>query len=138
MAGAVGIHPSLQAAAVGPEPRDGLEAKFSIPYLIAHTLEHGEPTLASFGAVDPAVVSRARGIEVRADRGLRESEAVLLDSGGAELARVEAARGSPERPLDEASLAAKVESLAGHSAGGGARRPRAAGRRSCSGSCRPG
>ncbi len=108
------VHPlSLQAAPVGPEPSDGLEAKFSIPYLIAYTLEHGEPTLASFAAVDAAAVTRARGVEVRADPGLRESEAVLLDSEGAELARVEAARGSPGRPLDEAALAAKVRSLAG-------------------------
>ena len=108
------VHPvSLQAAGVGPEPRDGLEAKFSIPYLIAHTLEHGEPTLESFASVDGASVMRARGIEVRADRGLRESEAVLLDAEGEELARVGAARGSPERPLDEAALAAKVRSLAG-------------------------
>ena len=38
---------------------------------------------------------------------------MLLDADGAELARVEAARGSPGRPLDEAALAAKVSSLAG-------------------------
>ncbi len=108
------VHPvSVQAAGVGPKPSDGMEAKFSIPYLIAYTLDHGEPTLASFASVDGAAVMRARGIEVRADPGLRESEAVLLDADGAELARVEAARGSPGRPLDERALAAKVSSLAG-------------------------
>ena len=43
---------------------------------------------------------------------------MLLDSGGAELARVEAARGSPGRPLDERELAAKVSSLAGDALAG--------------------
>ena len=62
------VHPvSLQAAAHGPEPKDGLEAKFSIPYLTAFTLLHGPPRVESFDAVDPAVVERARRIEVRTD-----------------------------------------------------------------------
>ena len=108
------VHPvSLQAAAVGPEPADGLQAKFSIPYLIAYTLLNGPPTIESFRDVDAAAVRRATAIEVRSDRGLLESEAVLLDAGGEELARVKAALGSPERPLDEAGLERKVAELAG-------------------------
>ena len=108
------VHPlSLQAAGVGPEPSDGLQAKFSIPYLIAYTLLHGSPTIASFEAVDPEAARRAAAIEVRTDRGLLESEAVLLDASGAELARVEAALGSPERPLDEAGLERKISGLVG-------------------------
>ncbi len=111
---AVVVHPlSLQAAGVGPEPSDGLQAKFSIPYLIAYTLLHGSPTIASFEGVDPEATRRAAAIEVRTDRGLLESEAVLLDASGAELARVEAALGSPERPLDEAGLEQKISGLAG-------------------------
>ncbi len=74
---------------------------------------------------------RAReAIEVRSDRGLLESEAVLLDAGGEELARVEAALGSPERPLDEAGWR-KVRELAGRPAGRGARRAGAARRPRC-------
>jgi len=108
------VHPlSLQAAGVGPEPSDGLQAKFSIPYLIAYTLLHGSPTIASFEAVDPEATRRAEAIAVRTDRGLLESEAVLLDASGAELARVEAALGSPERPLDEAGLQRKISGLVG-------------------------
>ena len=57
---------------------------------------------------------------MRTDPGLLESEAVLLDRGGAEIARVEAARGSPDRPLDEAALAAKAD-LAGRGALAGRR-----------------
>ena len=63
--------------------------------------------------MDAEAVRRAAAIEVRTDRGLLESEAVLLDAAGAELARVEAALGSPERPLDEAGLERKVSGLAG-------------------------
>jgi 2-methylcitrate dehydratase PrpD len=109
----VTVHPvSLLAAAHGPEPADGLEAKFSIPYLTAYTLLHGPPVVESFERVDPAAVERAKSIEVHTDRSLRESEFVLR-GGGEELARVEAALGSPEHPLDAAALRAKVEGLAG-------------------------
>jgi 2-methylcitrate dehydratase PrpD len=109
----VTVHPvSLQAAAQGPAPADGLQAKFSIPYLTAFTLLHGPPGVESFERVDPAAVERARLIEVKPDRSLRESEFVLY-GGGEELARVEAALGSPDRPMDAAALRAKVEGLAG-------------------------
>jgi 2-methylcitrate dehydratase PrpD len=109
----VTVHPvSLQAAAVGPEPLDGLQAKFSIPYMTAYTLLHGPPVVESFAAVDPDAVERARSIEVRADPSLLESECVLSD-GEEELARVRAALGSPEKPMDERTLRAKVEDLAG-------------------------
>ncbi len=108
------VHPvSLQAAAVGPTPEDGLQAKFSIPYLTAFTLLHGPPSVASFATVDAEAARRAGAIEVRSDSRLLESEAVLLDAEGAEIARVEAAIGSPERPLHEHALARKVEGLGG-------------------------
>jgi 2-methylcitrate dehydratase PrpD len=108
------VHPvSLQAAARGPEPADGLQAKFSIPYLTAYTLLHGPPRVDSFATVDAAAVARAREIDVRTDTGQRESEFAIYADGSRELARVGAARGSPERPLDAAALQAKVESLTG-------------------------
>jgi 2-methylcitrate dehydratase PrpD len=109
----VTVHPvSLQAAGVGPDPVDGLQAKFSIPYTTAYTLLHWPPVVESFAAVDPDAVERARAIEVRLDRSLLESECVLSD-GDEELARVRAALGSPEKPMDEGTLRAKVEKLAG-------------------------
>jgi 2-methylcitrate dehydratase PrpD len=109
----VTVHPvSLQAAARGPEPADGLEAKFSIPYLTAYTLLYGPPTVDSFESVDGEAAERARRIEVRADRALLESEFVLY-AGGEEIARVEAALGSPANPMDPGALRAKVEDLAG-------------------------
>ena len=109
----VTVHPvSLQAASVGPEPADGLQAKFSIPYLTAYTLTHGPPTVESFASVDPEVVERAQTIEIRPSRDQLESEFVL-HAGGTELARVKAALGSPQRPMDAEALAEKVRGLTG-------------------------
>ena len=109
----VTVHPvSLQAAAVGPDPADGLQAKFSIPYLTAYTLLHGPPVVESFDRVDPEAVERAGHIEVRSERSLLESEFVLHDNDQ-EIARVKAALGSPEQPLDAEALKSKVERLAG-------------------------
>jgi 2-methylcitrate dehydratase PrpD len=109
----VTVHPvSLQAAAYGPRPEDGLQAKFSIPYLTAFTLLHGPPRVESFDDVDPDACALAERIEVRTDRGLLESECVL-SANGREIARVEAALGSPERPMDASALREKVTRLAG-------------------------
>jgi 2-methylcitrate dehydratase PrpD len=112
------VHPlSLQAAAI-ESPADRLEAKFSIPYLTAFALLRGAPQASDFGAVDEeAARLAAERISVRTDPALLESEAVLL-AAGEEVARVKAARGSPERPLGAEGLAAKrralgVESLEG-------------------------
>ena len=108
----VRVHPlSLQAAPI-EAPANGLEAKFSIPYLTAHTLLHGPPGLGSFAAVEPEAARLAPAVEVRADPRLGASEAVL-EVDGEEAARVEAARGSPGHPLDQAGLAAKRRALAG-------------------------
>jgi 2-methylcitrate dehydratase PrpD len=110
----VTVHPvSLQAAAIGPEPADGLQAKFSIPYLTAYTLLNGPPVVDSFERVDAAAVERARSIEILTDRSLLESEFVLSSGGGEELVRVKAALGSPQQPMDADALRAKVERLAG-------------------------
>jgi 2-methylcitrate dehydratase PrpD len=109
----VRVHPvSLQAAAHGPEPLDGLQAKFSIPYLTAFTLMHGPPRVESFESVLPEVVERARLIEVEQDAELLESEFVLTNDG-AELARVKAALGSPQQPMDADALRLKTERLGG-------------------------
>jgi 2-methylcitrate dehydratase PrpD len=108
----VTVHPvSLQAASLG-DPADGLEAKFSIPYLTAYTLRYGPPDLTSFARVDPAARGAVRRVRVRAHADLLESEA-RLEVDGEEVARVEAALGSPRRPLAPAQLARKVRGLAG-------------------------
>jgi 2-methylcitrate dehydratase PrpD len=107
------VHPRSRQAAWLDDVEDTLQAKFSIPYLTAYTLLHGPPGLRSFDTVDAEARSLgARGVSVRLDDSLLESEA-RLERDGEVLARVEHALGSPQRPLDEARLAAKVDELVG-------------------------
>jgi 2-methylcitrate dehydratase PrpD len=105
----VRVHPLARAAAAVDEPDDGLQAKFSIPYLVAFALERGAPGVDDFAEVEPLPIGR---VAVEVDDALGEQEAVLL-SRGEEVARVTAALGSPERPMTEEQLAAKVRHLAG-------------------------
>jgi 2-methylcitrate dehydratase PrpD len=108
----VAVHPVSRRAAAYDDVADGLQAKFSIPYLVAYTLLRGEPGPASFDDVDAeARALAAQRVSVRTDASLRESEAVLVAEGRAEV-RVEAARGSPARPLAADELQAKVRQLA--------------------------
>ncbi len=106
------VHPiSLEAARCGPDPADGLQAKFSIYYCTAFTLLHGPPGLGAFRELDAEAARLAGEVRVRTDGALLESEAVLT-AGGREV-RVEAARGSPGHPLDAEAMAAKQRDLAG-------------------------
>jgi len=106
------IHPVSRQAASYDDVSDGLQAKFSIPYLVAFALLRGAPGVDDFEGVDEeARRLAAERIEVRCDPSLRESEALLLADGG-EL-RVEAAQGSPGRPLPPEAHAAKLRDLAG-------------------------
>jgi 2-methylcitrate dehydratase PrpD len=112
------VHPvSLHAASLGPDVADGLQAKFSIPYLTAYALLHGPPGLAAFAGVDARARELAGRIELRTDDTLLESEAVF-EVGGARAGHVDAALGSPARPMDPAALASKLHELAGTRLGG--------------------
>jgi hypothetical protein len=103
------VHPvSLRAAAIS-EPRDGLEAKFSIPWLVDYAIAEGAPTVATF-RVQPGAMRRE--VAVRTDDSVLESEA-RIDADGTCIATVEVALGSPARPLDETRLSAKRSALAG-------------------------
>jgi 2-methylcitrate dehydratase PrpD len=109
----VTVHPvSLHAASLGPDVADGLQAKFSIPYLTAFALLHGPPSMGSFTGVDEDARKLARRLQVRTDPELLESAAVL-DVDGRPVARVDAALGSPGRPMDAARLRRKISDLAG-------------------------
>jgi 2-methylcitrate dehydratase PrpD len=112
------VHPVSLHAAVIADPADGLEAKFSIPYLVAYTLLHGPPTVDAFRGVDREARSvAAERIRLETDHSLLESEAVL-EVEGERIARVEAALGSPARPMDAERLRAKVRELVDHSLDG--------------------
>jgi len=109
----VTVHPVARRAAAYDDVADGLQAKFSIPYVVAHVVRHGEPVPASFDRVDPEVRSlAAERVRLTTDDSLREAEAVLALDGEV-VARVETARGSPERPMTADELAAKCRMLAG-------------------------
>jgi 2-methylcitrate dehydratase PrpD len=108
----VRVHPLARQAAHLDAVRDGLEAKFSIPYCVAHTLIKGPPRTRDFAEVDPAVVEASSSIAVQTDPGQPEFGAALA-VGGRELARVAAPRGSPNRPVAPSELADKVADLAG-------------------------
>ena len=108
----VAVHPVSRQAAALDEVADGLQAKFSIPYLTAYALLRGAPGLDSFARLDPEVAALARRVRVRTDAALGASEAIL-ELDGRTAAQITAPRGSPANPLDAAVLAAKVRSLAG-------------------------
>ena len=108
----VHAHPVSRQAAGYDDVETPLQAKFSIPYTTAYTLLHGGPRVDAFDALDDATRRLASRIEVRTDRALGESEFALF-AGDEELARVDAARGSPEHPLGVDELRAKVHDLAG-------------------------
>ena len=106
------VHPRARQAAWYDEVEDGLQAKFSIPYLTAYTVLHSPPTTpAAFDEVDPeAAALAAKRVTVKTDPGLGEAEAVLLRDGE-EAARVPFATGSPEQPMSPERLAQKAAEL---------------------------
>ena len=107
------VHPVSRQAAARDDVTNGLEAKFSIPYLAAFTLLRGPPGVEDFRGVDAeARALAAQRVRVRTDAELAEPEA-RIEAGGRTVAHVEAALGSPQRPMDASTLAAKVHALAG-------------------------
>ncbi|MEA2155977.1 MAG: hypothetical protein QOE11_2117 [Solirubrobacteraceae bacterium] len=108
------VHPVSRQAAALDEVADGLQAKFSIPYVTAYALLRGAPGLEAFAAaLDGEVAALARDVRVRTDPRLGESEAIL-EVDGRVAARISTPHGSPGNPLDEHVLAAKVRALAGN------------------------
>jgi 2-methylcitrate dehydratase PrpD len=105
-------HPVSRQAAGYDAVETPLQAKFSIPYTTAFTLLRGGPRVDDFAALDPQAQELSERITVRTDDALEESEFALL-AGDEELARVDAARGSPLHPLSPDELADKVHDLAG-------------------------
>jgi 2-methylcitrate dehydratase PrpD len=108
----VAVHPVARQAAHLDEVTDGLAAKFSIPYCVAHALVHGPPGVGDFSGLDAGTRERSLAVTVVVDESLPDFGAVLR-AGGRELARIPCPRGAPERPATAADLAAKLADLAG-------------------------
>jgi 2-methylcitrate dehydratase PrpD len=106
------VHPVARQAAHIDIVSDGLSAKFSIQYCVAHTLVHGAPRVRDFTAIDSDVRQRSRLVHVSVDRALPEFGAALVAAGN-ELARVPCPRGAPQCPASASELANKVADLAG-------------------------
>ncbi len=106
------VHPVARQAAHLDIVNDGLSAKFSIQYCVAHTLVRGAPRVRDFAAIDADVRERSRLVQVSVDRGLPEFGAAVVAAGN-ELARVRCPRGAPQCPASASELTDKVAELAG-------------------------
>ena len=105
-------------------PATAFEAKFSLPYVVAHALVHGSVRLDAFGPQrlqDPQVRQLMQKLELRADAALtagfprmRAARVSITTTGGQTLEHHAPYRkGDPEAPLSDAELNDKFEELAG-------------------------
>ena len=104
-------------------PETELQAKFSMPYLVARALVDGEVTPDAFtdeAIRDPAVIALARKVHMTADPDLDDSPTggrpcvltVRLQDGRTLKRRVDYPKGSPQAPLALAEVEAKFRSCA--------------------------
>ena len=110
------VHPLAVKVAAIPEPRTGLEAKFSAAYCAALALIRGEAGEAEFGAPDPGLVGLAGRIRPVADPALGIPAArmrVRLTDGRVLDQVVRAARGTPGHPVSRQEVEEKFRRLAG-------------------------
>jgi len=110
------VHPLAVKVAAIPEPRTGLEAKFSAAYCAALALTRGEASESEFMAPDPDLVGLAGRIRPVADPALGIPEArmrVRLHDGRVLDEVVRAARGTPGRPVSRHEVEEKFLRLAG-------------------------
>ncbi len=121
----VTVHPISRQAAAFDDVSDGLEAKFSIPYLTAYALLYGPPGVEDLAIVDEPAALLATRITVDTDPALDQDEA-LLAIEGRPAARVRHPRGCPANRLDGAALHAKIHALAGTALDGALDDPRRA------------
>lgn len=114
------------------EPKNLLDAQFSLPYALAVTAVSGRATLDQFWPIrQEAEVQRIiAATELRADRTLKTGEYPPIDvefEDGRTVSRhVAFARGAPENPLPDEEVEAKFASLAGPVLGESRRRQIAA------------
>ncbi len=113
------VHPLAVKVAAIPEPRSGLEAKFSAAYCAALALTRGEAGESEFtdaSAPDPELARLASRIRPVADPALGIPEArmrVRLRDGRVLDEVVRAARGTPGHPVSREEVEEKFRRLAG-------------------------
>jgi len=113
------VHPLVLELMNRPEPRRGLEGKFSFQHCAAAALVDGAGHDAQFSdarVADPVIsVLRAK-VSATVEESVREDEVHLsieLDDGTLVETHVEHATGTPENPMSDAVLEAKFSDLAG-------------------------
>ena len=100
-----------------PEPRTGLEGKFSVFHAAAAAIVFGaagEPQFSDASVRDPRVVGLRRKIRITPDKTLRKTEAKIaihLKGGGLRSIHVEHALGTLQRPMNDADLEVKFRAL---------------------------
>lgn len=103
-------------------PRTAIDAKFSLPFCVAHALVRGRVDLNAFAPaslLDADVLRLAERVHFVAEPGAGVSEStrgtleLQLQDGSSLQQRVESPLGSPEQPLSEEQLVAKFVDCAG-------------------------
>ncbi len=119
----VGVTPAVLRALPYSDPQDPWQARFSLNYITAQTLQHGQPLIEQFseaGLQDPIVQELMGRITVTGDEtptliAQQPATVTVRLSGGRELEQlVEFARGGPQFPLDPEELDAKFLYCARH------------------------
>ncbi len=112
------VHPLVLKVAANPDPRTGLEAKFSVAYCAATALIRGAAGEAEFGEEsfrEPTVARLMSRVALEPDASLGIGAArmtIRLTDGRTLDERVTAARGTPENPLTRDEVEAKFRGLA--------------------------
>ncbi len=108
------VDPFAQKILIYPEPRTGLEAKFSLPYCAAIGWLDGWPELRSFSDANlsrPELRSLLGRVSVCDSKDVRECVTAVFENGARDSETVHHARGTPEIPLSDAERFRKVRGL---------------------------
>jgi 2-methylcitrate dehydratase PrpD len=125
----IAVHSLVLELTGKKEPKDGLEAKFSVYHGCAAGLLFGEAGEGEFGdhvVTGDAVVNTRRKVVATVDPTIDEAEVravAVMKDGSRKSVHVEHAIGSLQRPLTDAQLEAKFSALAAPVLGATALRP---------------
>ena len=112
------VHPLVLELMNRPDPRRGLEGKFSFQHCAAAALVDGAGHDAEFSdakVVDPTIVAVRAKVSAEVDDAVREDEvyvSIALAGGGTVETHIEHATGSPDNPMTDEALEAKYRTLA--------------------------
>jgi 2-methylcitrate dehydratase PrpD len=103
-------------------PRTAIDAKFSIPFVVAVAIAHRGVTLKDFtpqGLRDPMVLQIARRISCEVDRKLQATQGLIQIRAGRKVFTSQTPEypyGHPRNPMSQEALVAKFRDCAAHSA----------------------